>query len=179
MDRLFFNVGLSASLLLSTHPRFASHPETICWICLSGQWAEASFVLFPGRLHLLPAWPGEHRHGQTFTVQAAASARGPSAPSLELCWQKGLYESSLRSPGLTKMDNKGCLRQPKFVWRTHMMPFISRAVWTEDFHWEARMKNAQPGLPARSGDLVQLNELIQWGLEEDDFCGDQQPNSAY
>lgn len=40
------------------------------------------------------------------------------------------------------------------------------------------MKNAQPGLPARAGDLVQLNELIQWGLKEDVFCGDQKPNSA-
>lgn len=115
MDQLFFNVGLSASLLLSTHPRFASHPETICWICLSGQWAKASFRLFTGRLQLLPAWPGEQVHGQTFTVQAAALAQGPSAPSVELCWQKGSYECSLKSPGLTKIDNKGGLSQPKFV----------------------------------------------------------------
>lgn len=115
MDRLFFNVGLSASLLLSTHPRFASHPETICWICLSGQWAKASFRLFTGRLQLLPAWPREQGHGQTITVQAAALAQGPSVPSLELCWQKRLYECSLKSPGLTKIDNKGGLSQPKFV----------------------------------------------------------------
>lgn len=175
MDRLFINVGLSASLLLSTHPRFASHPETICWICLSGQWAKASFRLFTGRLQLLPARPGEHGHGQTFTGQAAALARGPSVPSLELCWQTGLYECSLKSPGLTKIDNKGGLSQPKFVWRAHMMPFTSRAIRTEDFSWEARMKNAQSGRPASSGDLVQLNELIQWGLQEGIFCGGQKP----
>lgn len=90
MDRLFFNVGLSESLLLSTHPRFASHQETICWVCLSGPWAKAGFRLFSGSLQLLPAWPGEQGHGQTLSVQAAALARGPSAPSLELCWQ-GLH----------------------------------------------------------------------------------------
>lgn len=46
MDRLFFNVGLSASLLLSTHPRFASHQAAIWWLCLCGWRAKASCTLW-------------------------------------------------------------------------------------------------------------------------------------
>lgn len=82
-------------------------------------------------------------------------------------WQMELYECSLKSPILTKIENKGGLSQQKFAWRTHMTLFTSRAVWTEDFSWEARVKNAQPGLPATSADLVQLNKLIWSGLKED------------
>lgn len=139
MDRLFFNVGLSASLLLSTHPRFASHQETVCWVCLSGPWAKAGFRLFSGSLQLLPAWPGERGHGQTLTAQAAALAQGPSAPSLELCWQ-GLHQCFLKSPGLATIINEGGSIQPKFVWRTHTIPFTYRPMWTDDFSREAKMK---------------------------------------
>lgn len=112
MDQPFFNVGLSASLWLLTHPRFASHPATICWICLCGQFkAKASWGCFLAAFSLL--LPG-----------MARPLLGRSKVLLHLgCSSVGRRdcESSPKLLGLNKICNKGDLSQPKLSWRTRTM----------------------------------------------------------
>lgn len=123
MDQSFFNVGLSASLWLSTRPRFASHPATICWPLWTVQ-GQGKLRLFPGRFQPPPAW-----YGQSFAGQAAA----PAKLLLHLGWSSAGrrdWEASPKSLGLTKIGNKGDLSQPKLTRRTHMVQL------TADLHRE-------------------------------------------
>lgn len=70
---------------------------------------QGKLSLFPGRFQPLPAW-----HGQTFAGQAAALPK----VLLHLGWStagRRDCESSPKSLGLTKTDNKGGLSQPKLA----------------------------------------------------------------
>lgn len=115
----------------------------------------------------LPLWTvGQGRFQVVFWQLAAPSSlarrarawtdphcAGSSTGSGSLCTLAGALLAGIASvsPGLATINDKGGSIQPKFVWRTHTIPFTYTPMWAEDLTERQRWK-----YPARTASEVWL-----------------------